>query len=285
MEPIEVLEETTEYIKKTDLDAYLGKIVSSLQPRIELAVEQAVQKAIDKISTNTDEKIATVKGEIRGEFEQKLSQHTEDERKLRQSEMDSLRGQVKNIGDDTRSQLGEFNSTVNAATKAVADAQQKIELFTSKIEGWNIVLSSTRQQYEDTRHDIEQLEAQSDNTTKAQVAQAEQLKTLTRTISGGEGDGLSILGELKAIRSITDTSLGLVRNVSDRQDKSDHERQQEKERWAKPAKALAGLTKEAAKTPYFWFAVIFALLVVVSIFSPATLIPLIEFAQSFFRAP
>jgi hypothetical protein len=40
MEPIEVLEETTEYIKKTDLDAYLGKIVSSLQPRIELAVEQ-----------------------------------------------------------------------------------------------------------------------------------------------------------------------------------------------------------------------------------------------------
>jgi uncharacterized membrane protein len=99
--------------------------------------------------------------------------------------MDSLRGQVKNIGDDTRSQLGEFSSTVNAATKAVAEAQQKVEFFTSKIDGWNIVISSTRQQYEDSRRDIEQLEAQSDDTVKAQVVQAEQIKSLTRTIYGG----------------------------------------------------------------------------------------------------
>jgi hypothetical protein len=74
--------------------------------------------------------------------------------------------------------------------------------------------------------------------------------------------------------------------VSDRQDKSDQARQQEKERWTKPAKAVAGLTKEIAKTPVGKLAIILALLVVASIFSPPeALAPLIDFVTKFFSAP
>lgn len=290
--------EESQYIKKTDLDALMGKIVSSLQPRIESIVEQAVQKAIEQATAKTDEKIAVVtgqiKGEIRGEVNARLDQHIEQERQQRQQDIEAVRGQIKNFGDETRNKLGEFNMVVS-------EAKQTVESLNQQIRGWSNSLDANQKLYEQNRRDIEKHNNDLD-TIKLDIAvieehdvkTVEQLKAINYAIYGGNGDGpkslyalietmnLEMNRRFTAQEAISETTLELARTTSNRQDKQEQDAAERKQRWEKRRGMAKETIKEVTKTPYFWIISALLLLVVAGIFRPEILPLLIEFVQKLF---
>jgi hypothetical protein len=290
---------TTQYILPTEYDTLIGKLASSLQPRI----EQAIEKALEQANTRTDEKLATLKGEIRGEMDAKLTQHTEFERKQLQEQIDSIRSQVKDVGDETRQKLEAFNKLVDTATTTVDSAMRTIELMNETVKGWNNSLNANQQLYENNRRDIEAHNKDLDTIRldigvleENQIKTGESLRSINYAIYGGTGDGpkslfalvtdmaqkvetqlLGIDKRFTAQETISTTSLELTRTVANRMDTFEQREQQKQQRWSRRGRFAVSAVKEAAKTPYFWLSIFLVFLTLVSIFSPATLPTIIEF--------
>jgi ABC-type transporter Mla subunit MlaD len=284
-EPL-VAEVPSEYLKKEDLDGFMQKVITGLEPRI----RDVVQNALDQHTAKFNQALAEAKGEIRGELEAKLNAHIEQERTQRQQEIEAVRVQIKNVGDDTAKKLGEFNTSVDHSKTAVDGMAQTVNLLNSKIEGWTTTLTANQQLYADNRKDIERLEVDARESAQAQVVLMERTDTLHRGIFGAPGhDGpkslFAVIDDMtkqnqrgfEALELKLVPTMELARSSAARLDALERAEQQRKERWSNRWSIAKTLSKEAAKTPYFWVLMAIFAVMVVAVFRPEALATFIEF--------
>jgi FtsZ-binding cell division protein ZapB len=301
-EPIAVLEDKSEYLKRTDFDAMVDRIKADLTPIIDHAVQNAVRQALQE----TDRKIELAKDEIHREFQARLNAHAEAESKKRQEEIENVNRRFNEFTTETHKKLGEFNTTVDTAARTITNALQTVQVLSTEVKGWSNVLASSRELYAENRRDIERLEHESDSVCKEQTATTEKLNALHRTIHGGEGENSpSVFSELQRVweqnreqnRNIH-AALEVAKDTAQRLDKFEQERQQDKEiaqqaelerkeRWPRRIRSAKSMMKTAAKsfTPYaLLLAIIAIVLGMVAIFQPEALPVLMDYFKQFLGA-
>jgi hypothetical protein len=299
-EPL-TMEVTGEYLKKGDLGDVMQQIITGLEPRIRDIVQTTVTASLDQQASKFNQAIAEAKGEIRGEIEAKLNANLEQERSQRQQDIEAIRVQIKNVGDDTAKKLGEFNTSVDHSKNVVDSMAQKVTLLDSRIEGWTNTLTANQQLYTDNRKDIERLEADARESAQAQVMLMERTDTLHRGIFGAPGqDGpkslfaviddmtkqtqhafesldLKLVPTMELARSSAARLDALERAREEEKQQAIEKAKQKKEQWLKRRNLVVDGTKRLLTTPK-GFLVLFAVLAtLVGIFRPESLPILREF--------
>lgn len=293
------MEATNEYLKKADLDAAVERIMRDFTSHI----DQAIQKALEKNDAKLEERIAATKGEIRGELNAKLDLHITQEREQRQADDEALRVQIKGVGEETRTKLGEFNSFVD-------EAKRSVEKLNHDIRTWSNSLDANQKLYDENRRNIDKQEESLDKLKddvgtleETQVATSSKLKSIHYAIYGGNGDGPKSLFALiedmgqqvnkrfdevdkrfTAQETLSSIAFELTRNVATRQDQYEKDLQARNERWSKRRELALEAGKKLVTTPKGLAVLGLMLASIVAVFRPEALQTFIQFINQLLSA-